>query len=337
MPDANHTYGINSRERLSIVIVRTAILIKSNLLKTPFVPNVSIMDFLDRVELASNEVFNPIYPGKRKIDSKKIENAPIINTIKRELLDIFKETSYFDWNSTVNGIEKSILQALHFFDGNFYIALNTNKISSEVLFVCRFWKLLKNRCLGLVEIQKYVDEEYSIFEKAGINILIIDDFILTGHNIGVTLDVLSNRGKNNIYICVCAVSDRVLGKLKRGERKITFEKRYKNVKTFLQLTIPEYNEDEYGSTPDLARLLNIGYSPSDDEDPETSLIPFFSDHKISNIMTNIPYVFHYGKIGDVELGCLIEYPPDEYIKKNLWEKYFKDIVPEPKLFNYGGV
>lgn len=268
------------------------------------------------VELASRDVIKPIYPGQRKLDYKKLESAPIEKHIKDELLNLFGMTRYFAWEKIIELLESAIDQALDAIEGDFYVAINEDKFSSELLFTCVFWNKLKERCIGLISIEKIADP------KTKHDILIIDDFSLTGTNIFGSIDQFRlDNEENNVtfYVAVAIITDWAVGLFEGNELNFFFgeEIGYINI------------------SGELGNLLQVGGSENDYENDEMiEICPFFSDHKITNVMVNTPLLYHYGKIGDVELGCLIGYPPDENLKKVIWEKYFENIMEPPKIYKY---
>jgi hypothetical protein len=271
----------------------------------------SLIKALDKID---RNDFIPAYSGKRSLDSKKLLESPINDKLKEELKKIFAQTKYFSWDDTIKKLGKSIDQALKATKDNFYLPFKSKKFNSELLFIAYFWKKLKNRVVDILPLEDVPKNSHVLF---------IDDFVLTGGSIGGGVDEFEDdtKRKDLKYSCaVVACSEAGYSELKNFR-----------IEVFSQDSFPE----GVMAGAELGFLCNVGGENEQQlSDYEYQLYPFFSDHKISNVMVNLPKLFHYGRIGDLEIGCLIGYPPDEFIKKIIWEKYFKDLVGAPKIFAY---
>jgi len=269
------------------------------------------MSFIDAFARVNRDEIKPVYSGQRKLNVEKLRQSPMKESIKNELLAIFPKVKYFTFDETIEKLEISIQEALDTIEGNFYLAFEHQRFNSELLFTAYFWYLIKDRVidiLPLVEIPK------------NNNVLFIDDFVLTGTSLSSSVvdqfKYETKRKDLKFYASIVASSVEGTRELNSFGVKIFSQDTFNLVETSPELTL----DCHIGGT------YELGFGES--------IYPFFSDHKISNIIVNLPNLFHYGRIGDLEIGCLITYPPDELIKKVIWEKYFRDLIAEPKIFNY---
>ena len=60
----------------------------------------------------------------------------------------------------------------------------------------------------------------------------------------------------------------------------------------------------------------------------------YADHKISNIMVNTPYLYHFDLAPGLDVGCLITYPPGEGLKLKIWKQYFTQLMSAPSIYHY---
>lgn len=272
---------------------------------------------IEAIEKANKDFsFIPIYSGKRKLDYQKLLDAPIDEKTKEDIKNLFDSTTYVSWDETIQLLGKSIDRALLEIKGNFYISLDSRKFGSELFFLCYFWHKIETS-------RKFIDfvDIENLEEHNNLTILIIDDFSITGTNIVSPIDMLKTfkpRNTSQFYAAVAMTTDSSIALLETFGINFfyggLFNSHYLNLEMLL--------------------LLNIGGRESEADEGD-EIVPFFSDHKISNVTSNTPYLFHYGKIGDCEIGCLIGYPPDEYVKKIVYDKYFKELgINPPKLYNY---
>ena len=145
------------------------------------------------------------------------------------------------------------------------------------------------------------------------SILLIDDFILTGQRVvGVIDNFLSDSRRTdvNFYVCVAAVTPFVLTTLK-------------------QFGIHYYFSEQLSYIDVSAELSNkLSFDLID------TTVAMYADHKISNIMINTPYLYHFGLAPTLNIGCLITYPPDEALKLRVWKQHFSHLMLAPSIYHY---
>ena len=264
------------------------------------------MNLLSVIETISNhEIIEPANIGLRKLTPKKILSKIHDQELKKFLIELFDKTIYMNWYDVIRNLTISIDKFLSEINGNFYISLNKAKFSSELLFLCIFWKKIKNRVIDIIEIDKNLPKN--------IIVLSIDDFVLTGSSLLATIDEFKyNTGREDISFYVCVAGSTLNGKNTLTDFGV---KVYSNYNIPI-LMIPEKFQNE----------ITLGKTDA--------TVALYTDHKISNSIFNTPYLYHYGILSNYEVGCLITYPPDENIKYKIWEKYFTDSISPPKIYNY---
>jgi hypothetical protein len=231
------------------------------------------------------------------------------------LQPIFQATTYITWTETVSALTAAIARFLKTTTGPVYLVMDKTRFSSEWLFAVIVWDKIKTRVAEVVT-------EYNQVPLDGL-VLLIDDFSLTGTSLVGRVDDHQFDNKTHaktlrIYACVAAITQEAIELMQHFEITPLYGSMLPN-----EISVPA----------DVASALDL---QGDSRHTVSSvMIPFYSDHKIPNIMMCAPRLYHYGKYADVEHGCLIGTPPDEMIKHRMWESYFKDVVGKPKLFNYG--
>jgi hypothetical protein len=229
--------------------------------------------------------------------------------------NIFYHTIYVPWDRLIQSLENSIKNCLQTFSDDFYIYLSPTKFSSETLLIAVFWNLLEARCIGFST------------EKMPLNstILFIDDFLITGSNLFGSIESLTyDQGRTDLKFVAC-----VAGSTSSAiSQAVEFP-----VRIFSHFRI---NSVPFPSKFD-ADLYYGGYRPGDDvsdQNEDSKAIALYADHKISNIMGNFPYLYHYGRVDGIEVGCIITHPPDEPLKQRVWESFFRNLLSPPTLFKY---
>jgi len=264
------------------------------------------MSILEAIDKASSAFISPSNSGQRRLEPNKIlsmipASDPFRDYVKQLLLD----TRYITWDETITNLEASLDDFLSTVQSKFYLSLNKYKFSSELVFVCVFWDKLKDHVIDLVEIGPDLPPDCTV--------LSIDDFILTAQSLAGPIDVFqyeTYRNDVHFYVCVAGSTPDGLQTMEGFGAKVFYG---------LELTITTIPHE-------FQKQLSFG------DNNET--INMYTDHKISNVMLNTPYLFQYGLTQNYHAGCLITYPPDEGIKMWLWKQFFSHVMAPPTMFNY---
>lgn len=259
----------------------------------------------EAVYLASSVSLTPKHAGERKLTPKKLLDQMPPSSDRDFVAAVLSKTTYVPWNEVVADLEKAIDSLLQTVKGNFYISVNLEKFSSELLFTCLFWNKIQDRVIDLVK----VDENLPL----NCTVVLIDDFIITGASLlSVVDDFQYETGRLDVSFHFCVA---------RKSANDTCHKQFPGITV------------HNGGTFRWIHLPQMHYTTLHSSEID-STIALYTDHKISNIMCNTPYLYHYGQIPGYDVGCLITYPPDEEIKIRLREQFFQGLIAPPKMFQY---
>ncbi len=276
------------------------------------------MALINAITRASEDPIIPQYAGERKLDYSKLELIPD-PSLRSVLKSVFDNTQYIPWHEIMSSLIAGInsLRAKHP-QKKFYVHNNSYKFKSDLLIICMIWPYIKDIVIDVIDLQ-YLPAKAS-------DVLFIDDFIVSGCNICSHIDEFCSSGRKdvNFFIVVAFKPQEFVFPLDDINIEIYAQDRIQGIKvnhrTIRQLHINALDDGKPDNSQNELLLSTI--------------YPFYTDHKISSAVFNIPYVYHYGSVGEQDLGCMITYPPDESIKTTIWERYFKDLIKEPTLYNY---
>jgi len=257
---------------------------------------------LAAIEAASQGDITPQFAGQRQLDYELIDSK----VDDSEIIAVLQATTYISWSKLVSLLTSAINSFLVDYEGAFYLALNTDKFSSDLLLTCVVWPLIRSRVIDIIDLE-------TTEPVPNANILLIDDFILTGQRVVGVIDVFlyeSKRTDVNFYVCVAAVTPFALTTLKEFDIHYYFGE---------QLSYIEVD-------PDLSNKLSF--------DLLNATVAMYADHKISNVMINTPYLYHFGLAPNLNIGCLITYPPDEALKLRIWKQHFSHLMSTPSIYHY---
>ncbi len=213
--------------------------------------------------------------------------------------------------------EKLINLALEFLKNYrrkyYYIVLNRWKTESMVLMIIKVFNILNTPYF-----KGFITDETILPENS--RVLIIDDASYSGNNLETYIDSISYINKTvNIHVLIPYISNFMFNVLpKTYSNVVKFFKSITVLKTINEIIKPENIKDYlYDRFEAVDKLVDF----------HEQLLLYF-DHTVASKDSSFPTIYLRGIIpGKKDYGILINYLPNKSIRKKVYLKYFKNLLP----------
>jgi hypothetical protein len=199
---------------------------------------------------------------------------------------------------------------------SYYIVINSRKFASDALMIIKCFDILdRHNFVG------FITDDMNIPE--GSNIVIVDDASYSGNNLEATIESISYINKPKIvklHVLIPYISQFMYNALPKHYNVMMYD-------SHLIMTINEYR-------------ITIGKVPFDEDLFERfkaydklkigDQIPLYFDHTVASADSSFPTIYLKGIIPKAGYyGSLLEDKPDRDTQYEIYNKFFRDLLPPP--------